>query len=162
MFQQCRQFLDRHDSWELVSTRDTATAVKRIQKGRDLTDVAIASKEAADMHGMEIMEEGIETNPRNYTRFVVIGTERLENGPRRKSSLIYSTGDQPGALYETLKVFAEQGINLVKLESRPIHGKPWEYMFYIDIQADVESDSFKPVLDALGKKTDYLKILGSY
>ncbi len=162
VFQQCRQFLDRHDRWELISTRDTATAVKRIQKGRDLTDAAIASKEAADMHGMEVMEEGIEANPRNYTRFVVIGTERLENGPRRKSSLIYSTGDQPGALYETLKVFAEQGINLVKLESRPIHGKPWEYMFYIDIQADVEADSFKPVLDALGKKTDYLKILGSY
>ena len=86
----------------------------------------------------------------------------LENGPRRKSSLIYSTGNQPGALYETLKVFAEKGINLVKLESRPIHGKPWEYMFYVDIEADIESASLKPVLDELKKKTDYLRILGTY
>ena len=111
---------------------------------------------------MEVIEEGIETNPRNFTRFVVIGTERLDKGPRRKSSLIFSTGNQPGALYEVLKIYAENGVNLVKLESRPIHGKPWEYMFYVDLEADVESGTFKPVLDLLSEKTDYLKTLGSY
>ena len=114
------------------------------------------------MAGMEIMEEGIETNPRNYTRFVVIGTEPLGNGPRRKSSLIYSTGNRPGALFETLKVFAENGINIVKLESRPIHGKPWEYMFYVDIETDAESESFRPILNSLEKNTDYVKVVGSY
>jgi 3-deoxy-7-phosphoheptulonate synthase len=93
---------------------------------------------------------------------VVIGTEPLENGPRHKSSLIYSTGNQPGALYETLKVFSEKGVNLVKLESRPIHGKPWEYMFYVDLEADVEADSFKDIMSALKEKTDYLRILGCY
>ncbi|NVM21057.1 MAG: 3-deoxy-7-phosphoheptulonate synthase [Desulfobacterales bacterium] len=162
VFQQCRQFLEGHDRWELVSVKDTAGAVRQIKEGGDPANAAIASKEAADIYGMEVIEEGIETNPRNYTRFVVIGTRRLENGPRRKSSLIYSAGNRPGALYETLKIFAENGINLVKLESRPIHGKPWEYMFYVDLEADVESDSFKPMLDALRKHTDYLKILGSY
>jgi 3-deoxy-7-phosphoheptulonate synthase len=162
VFQQCRQFLDRHDGLELVSAQDTATAVKQIKEGGALTDAAIASKEAGEIHGMVVMEEGIETNPRNYTRFVVIGTQQLENGPRHKSSLIYSTGNRPGALFETLKVFSEQGINLVKLESRPIHGKPWEYMFYVDVEADVESDSFKPVLRTLEENTDYLRILGSY
>ena len=162
VFQQCRQFLDRHDGWELVSARDTATAVKQIKEEGALTAAAIASKEAGEIHGMVVMEEGIETNPRNYTRFVVIGTQQLENGPRHKSSLIYSTGNRPGALFETLKVFSEQGINLVKLESRPIHGKPWEYMFYVDVEADVESDSFKPVLRRLEENTDYLRILGSY
>jgi len=162
VFQQCRQFLDLHEDWELVSAKDTARAVKQIHEGGDPTDAAIASKEAAHIHGMEVMEEGIETNPRNYTRFVVIGTKQLENGPRRKSSLIYSAGNRPGALYETLKVFAERGVNLVKLESRPIHGKPWEYMFYVDVEADVESESFKPVLSALSENTDYLRILGSY
>ena len=162
VFQQCRQFLDRHENWELVSVKDTARAVKQVHESKALTDAAIASKEAADIHGMEIIEEGIETNPRNYTRFVIIGTQPLENGPRRKSSLIYSAGNRPGALYETLKVFAENDINLVKLESRPIHGKPWEYMFYVDLEADVESDSFKPILSALEENTDYLRILGSY
>jgi 3-deoxy-7-phosphoheptulonate synthase len=162
VFQQCRQFLDQHQEWELVSANDTAAAVRHIKQGGLATDAAIASKEAARIHGMAVIQEAIETNPRNYTRFVVISTGPLENGPRRKSSLIYSTGNQPGALYETLKVFAEKGINLVKLESRPIHGKPWEYMFYVDIEADIESASFKPVLDELENKTDYLRILGSY
>lgn len=162
VFQQCRQFLERHDPWELVSVKDTAGAVSQIKEKGEVTDAAIASREAAEIHGMEIIEEGIETNPRNYTRFVVIGIEPLENAPRHKSSLIYSTGNQPGALYETLKVFAENGINLVKLESRPIHGKPWEYMFYVDLEADVESDAFKPVVGVLKEKTDYLRILGCY
>jgi prephenate dehydratase len=162
VFQQCRQFLEQHQGWELVSAKDTATAVRQIKEGGLATDAAIASKEAAKIHGMAVIQEAIETNPRNYTRFVVISAGPLENGPRRKSSLICSTGNQPGALYETLKVFAENGINLVKLESRPIHGKPWEYMFYVDIEADIESASFKPVLDELEKKTDYLRVLGTY
>ena len=111
---------------------------------------------------MAVIEEGIETNPRNYTRFVVIGSDPFEKGPKRKSSLIFSTGNQPGALYEVLKIYSENSINLVKLESRPIHGKPWEYMFYVDLEADVESEAFKPILEMLKAKTDYLKILGSY
>ncbi len=161
-FQQCRQFLERHENWELVSVKDTASAVKEINAQAGLTGAAIGSKEAAKIHGMEVIEEGIETNPRNYTRFVVIGTDKLEKGPRSKSSLIFSTGNKPGALFEVLKIYADKGINLVKLESRPIHGKPWEYMFYVDLEADVETESFQPIIEAIQKKTDYLKVLGSY
>jgi len=162
IFQQCRQFLEQHPDWELVPVKDTAWAVKTIGESKSPADAAIAGKEAADIHGMAVIEEGIETNPRNFTRFVVIAHDSIEKGPRNKSSLIFSTGNQPGALYEVLKIYAENGINMVKLESRPIHGKPWEYMFYVDIEADVESESFRPVLDLLKEKTDYLKILGSY
>ncbi len=162
VFQQCRQFLEQHAEWELVSAKDTATAVRQIKERGALSDAAIASKVAAEIHGMAVFQEGIETNPRNYTRFVVISARPFENGPRRKSSLIYSTGNRPGALFETLKIFAEEGINLVKLESRPIHGKPWEYMFYVDLEADIESPSFRPVIEALEKRTDYLRVLGSY
>jgi prephenate dehydratase len=162
VFQQCRQFLDHHPEWELVTAKDTATAVKKIKDGGVSTDAAIASKVAAEIHGMEVVQEAIETNPRNYTRFVIISEKRLENGPRQKSSLIYSTGNRPGALFETLQIFAENGINLVKLESRPIHGKPWEYMFYVDLEADIESEALRPVLDELEEKTDYLRVLGSY
>jgi len=162
IFQQCRQFLDQHADWELVPVKDTAGAVKTISEKANSADVAIAGKEAAKIHGMAVIEEGIETNPRNYTRFVVIGSDPFEKGPKRKSSLIFSTGNQPGALYEVLKIYSENGINLVKLESRPIHGKPWEYMFYVDLEADVESEAFKPILEMFKAKTDYLKILGSY
>jgi len=162
VFQQCRQFLDQHEAWDLVSAKDTATAVRQVKEGGLISDAAIASKVAAEIYEMDVIQEAIETNPRNYTRFVIISTRRLENGPRRKSSLIYSTGNRPGALFATLQVFADNGINLVKLESRPIHGKPWEYMFYIDLEADIESASLKPVLDQLEKNTDYLRVLGSY
>ncbi|MDH3949570.1 MAG: ACT domain-containing protein, partial [Deltaproteobacteria bacterium] len=70
--------------------------------------------------------------------------------------------NKPGALFYTLKIFAENGLNLVKLESRPIHGKPWEYMFYVDLEADVESDELSGVMDQLSEHTEFLKILGCY
>jgi prephenate dehydratase len=76
--------------------------------------------------------------------------------------LIFSTVNKAGALYRPLKIFADQGINLVKLESRPIPGKPWEYMFYVDLEEDVESPGFEPVMKNLEENTDYLKVLGSY
>jgi 3-deoxy-7-phosphoheptulonate synthase len=161
-FQQCRQFLDSHEEWELVSVTDTARAVTTLKESGITTDAAIGSQEEAVIHGMEILEEGIETNPRNYTRFVIIGRQHLPKRPRTKSSLIYSTGNQAGALYKTLRIFANNGINLVKLESRPIPGKPWEYMFYVDLEADLESPELEPVLRELEEHTDYLKILGSY
>ena len=162
VFQQCRNFLEQHSDWELFSSKDTGAAISDVKKANSLHNAAIASKEAADMNGMTVIEEGIETNPRNYTRFVIIANEPLEEGPKTKSSLIYSAGNRPGALFETLKIFAKHNINLVKLESRPIHGKPWEYMFYVDVEADALAESFKPVLDALEETTDYLRVLGTY
>ncbi|HMA84393.1 MAG TPA: 3-deoxy-7-phosphoheptulonate synthase [Desulfosalsimonadaceae bacterium] len=162
VFQQCRQFLEQHPDWEIVSVTDTARAVKQIKENGNLSDAAIAGMDAAETYGLSVLEAGIETNPRNYTRFVVISPHPLNSGKKQKSSLIFSTGNKPGALFETLKVFADNKINLVKLESRPIHGKPWEYMFYVDLEGDIEDAPFKPVLEKLRKKTDYVKILGSY
>ncbi|MBS3732719.1 MAG: 3-deoxy-7-phosphoheptulonate synthase [Desulfobacterales bacterium] len=161
VFQQCRQYIDRHD-WELVPVSDTAHAVRHIREQDDSSEAALAGRDAARIFEMEILEAGIETNPRNYTRFVVIAREPLAGGEKQKSSLIFSTGNQPGSLFEALKVFADNGINLVKLESRPIHGKPWEYMFYVDLEADVEAEDFAPVMAQLREKIDYLKVLGSY
>jgi 3-deoxy-7-phosphoheptulonate synthase len=162
VFQQCRQFLDRHSDWEWISTRDTASAVKRVIEEAGESDAAIASQEAAEHYRMSIIAEGIETNPRNFTRFAVIGSKIPEGRTRQKSSIIFSAGNKPGALFELLKIFKDNNINLVKLESRPIHGKPWEYMFYVDFEGDVESESFKPVKKAIEDQTDYLKVLGSY
>jgi len=161
-FEQCREFLQQHPQWELVAARDTSTAVRLVKEAGDRSQVAIAAREAAAMHGLAVLKEGIETNPRNYTRFVVISTRPPANGPRKKSSLIYSTNNEPGALYQTLKIFAENQVNLVKLESRPIHGKPWNYMFYVDLEADVESPELEKVMAEISKKTEFLKILGSY
>lgn len=162
VFQQCRQFLDRHGDWDLVSVTDTARAVRHIKERGDRSEAAIAGKDAAGLFEMAVIEESIETNPRNFTRFVVIGRESMRNGTRKKSSIIFSTGNQPGSLFQVLKIFADNHINLVKLESRPIHGKPWEYMFYVDLEADVEAPDFASIMAQLKASVDYLKVLGSY
>jgi len=111
---------------------------------------------------MKVLEEGIETNPRNYTRFVVISRDEFLNGQKNKSSIIYSVSNKPGALYETLKIFADNQINLVKLESRPIHSQPWEYLFYVDVEIDIMDAEYREVLEQLKAKTEFFKILGSY
>ncbi|MFP3871124.1 MAG: prephenate dehydratase, partial [Syntrophobacteria bacterium] len=162
VFEQCRDFLKSYPEVELVAARDTASAVRRVKEAGNPQEVAIAAKQAAVLYGLAVLKEGVETNARNYTRFVIIAAHKVANGPGKKSSVIYSTSNEPGALYETLKVFSENGINLVKLESRPIHGKPWEYMFYVDLEADIESVELQPVMAQLAEKTEFLKILGSY
>ena len=161
VFRQCQEFV-AGQGWDLMSTPDEATAVKLLKERGERTDAAIAGSEAAAIHGMSVIQEGIETNPRNYTRFGIIGKAPLSTGPRRKSSLIYRTPNRPGALYDTLGLFVEHDINLVKLESRPIDGRPWEYLFYVDVEADADSEEFQPVLEALRDKTDFLAVLGSY
>ena len=160
--EQCRDFLESQQDWELVAAKDTATAVRRIKEEQNLGDVAIAAREAAVLYGLTVLKEGIETNARNYTRFAVIAANKVDNGSRKKSSLVYSTSNKPGALFDTLRIFAENGLNLVKLESRPIHGKPWEYMFYVDLEADVESDELRGVMEQLSEHTEFLKVLGCY
>jgi 3-deoxy-7-phosphoheptulonate synthase len=160
--QQCRQFLDRFPGWEVVTVNATASAVREIAHSDGNGDAAIGSKEAAGIYGMHVIEEGIETNPMNFTRFAVIAAAPGPGRAAGKSSIVYSVGNQPGSLYETLKIFQENQINLVKLESRPIHGRPWQYMFYADLEADVYSAGFAPIIEHLKSKTDFLKILGSY
>lgn len=162
VFEQCREFLGTHPEWDLVAVSDTATGVKRIKENGSPTEAAIASQEAAELYHLPILKEGIETNPRNFTRYVVISKTGFLNGPNNKSSMIYSVEDTPGALFETLRVFAENRINIVKLESRPTPGAPWEYMFYLDFNLDITTDEYRPVLDQLRNKTKFLKILGGY
>jgi 3-deoxy-7-phosphoheptulonate synthase len=162
VFQQCREFLGNYPHWEQVAYSNTASAVKRIKENGDPQEAAIARKEAARLFQMKILQEGIETNPRNFTRFVVISRGEFMEGSKNKSSLIFSVSDKPGSLCTVLRIFAENQINLVKLESRPIHSKPWEYLFYADIEVDIFDEQFHSILNELQGKTEYLKILGSY
>ncbi|MGD9505381.1 MAG: 3-deoxy-7-phosphoheptulonate synthase [Syntrophobacteraceae bacterium] len=162
VFQQCREFLEQYPQWDLIASKDTASCARRIKEVDDLEEAAIASDEAAELFQMKVLKEGIETNPRNFTRFVVIAKENPSNGPKGKSSLIYSVSDTPGSLYETLKIFAQRGVNLVKLESRPLPGKPWQYLFYADVEVDVTDEEHRGILEDLQRNTEFLKVLGSY
>jgi 3-deoxy-7-phosphoheptulonate synthase len=160
---QCSRFLEEHPDWEKISFYDTAGSVTHIAQAGKPENAAIASIEAAQFNKLRVLKEGIETNPQNYTRFVVIARE--ENARIKhptKASLVFSTLDEPGALFQALKVLADKKLNMKKLESRPIPGKPWEYMFYIDVEIPQEITVFKGVLDKLKTYTENLRLLGMY
>ncbi len=161
-FSQCRHYLEQHPEYKQVPARATASAVKTVARSNDLTLAAIGSAMAADIFDMVLLERGVEDNPRNYTRFAIISKSGKASGPGKKSSIIFSTVNSPGALFNVMKVFSDYGINLVKLESRPMPGKPWEYLFYADLELDIKSDESKEMLKALRKRTDYLRVLGVY
>jgi len=160
--QQCRAFLDRHSHWKISTVNATAGAVRQLRDQPAKGQAAIGSREAAEHYGMEIVAEGIEINPRNFTRFVIVGKTPLSERAKEKSSIVFSLVNKPGALFEVMKIFADNRINLVKLESRPIHGQPWQYMFYADLEADVQAPELKAPMARIGKLTDFMKVLGSY
>jgi 3-deoxy-7-phosphoheptulonate synthase len=162
VFRQCKDFLEAHPDWEFVACQDTATCVSRVKENNDPAEAAIAGDEAAKLFRMVVLKEGIEMNPRNFTRFVVISKQGDLPGLKNKTSLIYSVSDRPGSLFESLRVFADNGINLVKLESRPILTRPWEYLFYVDVDLDLPAESNRHLLEQLRNKTEYFKFLGSY
>jgi prephenate dehydratase len=160
--EQCRQFLNRYPDWEIIPVNATSSAVRQISGDPHPTHAALGSREAAQMYDMEILAEGIETNPRNFTRFVVVGNSLAMESSAAKSSIVFSTLNQPGALVEVMKVFADNQINMVKLESRPIHGKPWQYMFYADLETDIAGPEAAAVVKKIEEQTDFFRILGSY
>ncbi len=159
---QSKQFLDAHPQWEAVPFYDTAGSVKHISQLGDPSLAAIASSEAARVYGMEILVPGVETNHRNFTRFFLIARpEEAVRGVPNKASIVFGTADEPGALNRCLAVFSTHGVNMTKLESRPIHGRPWDYMFYVDLRLP-ESSAFQAAFDELGRVAKDLRLLGVY
>ena len=141
---------------------DTAGAAKMIAEEKRIDSAAIASEQAATHYGLKILRKNIETDHRNFTRFLIIARKESVPAGHAKTSLIFASKHAPGLLVHCLSAFAEQKINLLKIESRPIIGKPWEYLFYVDVDSDKRSVEFKKALKLLGQFTSYLKILGSY
>jgi len=158
---QCQEFLSGLKA-ELVPTYDTAGSAKMIKQQGLRNAAAIASKRVSEIYGMEILAEGIETNPRNYTRFFVIAQGKAGQAESSKTSLVFRTRNIPGFLYQSLGAFATRGINLSKLESRPAKDMPWEYIFYVDFEGHADDKTCKQALDELQTKCVFLRILGSY
>ena len=158
---QCEEFLRKLKA-EVVPTYDTAGSAKRIKEAGLKGCAAVASRRAAQIYGLEILAEKIETNVNNYTRFFVISKKKAEPAPKSKTSLVFGTKNIPGALYACLGAFATRDINLTKLESRPSRDKPWEYIFYVDFEGHIDDQVCQEALAELKEKTNFIKILGSY
>ena len=141
---------------------DTAGSVKMLKESGDRTTAAIASRRAAELYGMSILEEGIEDDPENYTRFLVISPTPVVPPADAKTSIVFTLQNQPGGLFKAMSVFALRDIDLTKIESRPLIGKPWEYLFYIDFAGSTDDEHVKKALDHLGEYALTLRVLGCY
>ncbi len=158
---QCSDFLDsKLPSAERIEYRDTAAAAQYIKKTNDPQVAAIASSTAAELAGLSVLQSNIENDPRNYTRFMVVQPGGQKPEGANKASLMLRTSHNPGALYTALGVFAEAGINLTKLQSRPIPGKVWHYRFYID--ADAAGAGLHAVIGKLKNQGCDVTLLGEY
>jgi len=158
---QCKEFLERQ-KYETIPVYDTAGSIKMIKEKKLKNSAGIASERAAKIYGMKILKKNIETNHQNYTRFLILAKNKTKPTGNDKTSLIFSTKHAPGALFKALKAFAIRKINLTKIESRPIIGKPWKYNFIVDFEGHKDDKKIKEALKDLKKSTIFLKIIGSY
>ncbi len=165
---QCRDFLAQHPRLKVVETEDTALSAETIRKHHLKGHAAICSKYAAELYGMKVLQEGIETNKHNFTRFLVVADpwqvdelNRHRSHEPNKASLVFTLPHREGSLSQVLSILSFYRINLTKIQSLPIIGREWEYQFYVDVVFD-QVLRYKQSIAAITPLTKELKILGEY
>ena len=158
---QCEEFLASLRI-EPVPAHDTSGAARMVAESGSGEDAAIASVEAGTRSGLTVLAERIQTEKENFTKFAVIGTDDPNLGPNDKTSLVMAVLDEPGSLLGALRPFAERGINMHKLESRPRRGKPFEYVMYVDVMAARDDPRLVQAIDEVTTHTSMVRVLGSY
>ena len=162
---QCEHLFLAHPQLQRVASLDTAGSVRAVIAANDPSRAAIAAKRAAEIYGGKILLEHIEDHRENYTRFLLLAPQQLppgNSGRANKLSLVIQLPHQPGALHRALAIFARREINLLKIESRPIPGRPWQYCFYLDLQAAQDNPDTTAALGELRLCADEVRLLGSY
>lgn len=160
-FEQSKDFLNKYN-WKLIPYYNTAKSAEYIMKKNNNKIAAIGSKKASQLYNLNILASNINTNNKNTTRFIVLGKELVSSKECNKISVVLSTVHKAGALYNVLKHFAKNNINMLKIESRPLVHTPWEYYFYIDFEGNIQDDIIKNALSKMSKDCHHFKILGNY
>jgi prephenate dehydratase len=158
---QCRKFIQKNHL-KSIPTYDTAGSVKILLELNKDNIACIASRKAAQIYNVPILREGIEDNPNNYTRFLVLANKEREITSKDKTSIIFAIKHLPGALYNILEKFNASKVNLTKIESRPTKSTPWEYNFYVDFEGHYKDINIQRTINEIRPNTIFLKILGSY
>ena len=161
---QCDELLRAHPEWEVINLNDTAGSVRFVKDSKATDAAAIASSHAARLLSMAVLREGIETHPRNFTRFVVLTRREnaAEDPQADKVSIVMETDHSPGSLSRVLELLAQRQINLLKLESRPIPGQPWQYLFYVDLQVPSDRTVLEGALAEVESRCHQYRCLGTY
>lgn len=158
---QCERYINNR-GWTTEPAYDTAGSARSLAEAPEPGVAVIASRLAGKIYGLEELDYGIEDSFFNYTRFFVLSDQAPPRAQRNKTSIVFRTRHQPGALYECLGEFARRGINLCKLESRPRHNRPWEYVFYLDFEGHCQDPACEAALMGLLRRSSFVKLLGSY
>lgn len=163
-FQQCSQFLNRYPRWKIEYCESTSAAMERVAQAQSPHVAALGSEAGGGLYGLQVLERNLANQTQNITRFIVLARKAVKVSDQvpAKTTLLIATGQQAGALVEALLVLRNHNLIMTKLESRPIYGNPWEEMFYLDIQANVESAAMQKALHELSEITRSMKVLGCY
>jgi len=159
---QCENSLRALPGVSIEPVYDTAGSVKMIKELGDPTVAAVASRRAAEIYGLPVLRADFEDNPENYTRFQIIARQAVDPGDNAKTSIVFALDNRPSALFRAISVFALRQIDLTKMESRPLVGKPWEYYFYIDFAGSTADPNVQHALANLEEYSTFLRVLGSY
>jgi prephenate dehydratase/chorismate mutase/prephenate dehydratase len=158
---QCRNYLSAHPEWEKIPAFDTAGSVLMVKEAGRREDAAIASRRAAQYYGMSVLAHDIQSSNRNMTRFYVLSKD-MHQKQGDKTALAFTTKNLPGALHRCIGAFADHGVNITKLESRPRKERPWEYVFFVDIDGHVKDEKVKEALIELMSRASSVRVFGSF
>lgn len=159
---QCESFLESHKSWQQISQPNTAVAAKKIFEDKDSSHVAIASKEAAKLYGLEILQTNIADEINNTTRFVIVSKTRTFVKNAKKTSIVFECVNEPGSLYNLLSHIIYNGLNMTKIESRPIEGSQWEFRFFVDFEGNINDQRVMNALRGIEEESRSIRLLGNY
>ncbi len=161
-FMQSKEYFDGHPEWKLIPYHNTAKSAMYVSEENSKSKACVASRKAAEIYGLDILQENINDSSNNYTRFIIIGREPEVSSRCCKISIVAKLPHKVGSLYHALKHFADNESNLMKIESRPIMDKPWEYSFYIDFQGNVLDQKTKNIFEKITEEGLEYKFLGNY
>ena len=159
---QTTRFLDDHSDWQRISVVNTAIAAKKVLEDQDKAQAAVCSAYAAKIHGLEVLVDEINDEADNSTRFIVVTNQKIFLKDASKISIEFELPHESGSLYNILSHFIYNDLNMTKIASRPIKGRPWEYCFFVDFEGNLEDPAVKNAIRGLREEATNLKILGNY
>lgn len=159
---QCNHYFESHKNWQKISESNTAVSAQKVVKMGDKTQAAIASRYAGELYGLSVLEEGVNDNKKNTTRFIIVTKKKQYKTDAKKLSICFEVPHESGSLYNILAHFIFNDLNMTKIESRPLPGRNWEYRFYVDVEGNLSEPAVRNALMGIEKESNQLRILGNY